>query len=178
MLKENGIDPVVIPPDVDESVPEGTVPHIAVMYLALKKALYVLDIAKDRGYTEKDILIGADTIVFYRNSIIGKPENSDETYRILKKLGGKRHQVLTGVAILTFPCGPKRVFYETSDVLFKTYSDEEIIKYAKTDEPYDKAGGYAVQGTWGKHIARITGDIDNVIGFPWTRIQKELIDLV
>ena len=176
MLREIGLDPVIIPPDVDESVPAEVKPHMAVMYLALKKALYVEKIAIEKEYSRDEILIAADTIVVYDNCIIGKPLDSEEAFCTLKKLCGEKHVVLTGVAILKPGTTYRKVFYESSDVFFKVYSDEIIRKYAETEEPYDKAGGYAVQGTWGKYIDRIEGDVDNVIGFPWSRIQAELPD--
>ena len=174
MLKENGLDPVIIPPEVDETIPTGLKPHMAVMFLALKKALYAENTAIRNDNSERDILIAADTIVVYRGRIIGKPETPEIAFKTLKKLCGAKHRVFTGVAILKPGTGYRKVFYEISDVFFKTYSDDEINAYISTAEPYDKAGGYAVQGVWGKYIDRIEGDVDNVIGLPWSRIKKEI----
>jgi len=174
MIKGYGHDPIIIPPQVDEAVPDGTPPHIAVMFLALKKALYAENIAIGKGYTNVGALIAADTVVVYSSDIIGKPGSPEEAYAILKRLCGKKHTVFTGVAVLMPGTVYRKVFYETSNVIFKTYTDEDIKTYAETDEPYDKAGGYAVQGAWGKHIDRVEGDIDNVIGLPWSRVVKEL----
>jgi len=176
MIREKGLDPIIIPPDVDETVPADIAPHIAVMFLALKKSLFVESIAIEKGYTEGETLIAADTIVVYRNDIIGKPSDFEDAYATLKKLCGEMHRVFTGVAVLRPGTGYRKVFYETSRVFFKAYTDEEIIQYVETKEPYDKAGGYAVQGTWGKYIDRIDGDVDNVIGLPWSRLKKELSD--
>jgi len=113
--------------------------------------------------------------VVYQNMIIGKPSNPIEAFSILKQLCGNKHQVLTGVAIFIMGTGYRKVFYESSYVTFKTYSDKTIKNYVNTKEPYDKAGGYAVQGTWGKYIGRIEGYTDNVIGLPLERILKELL---
>ena len=174
MLKETGANLIIMPPNVDETVPANTAPHITVMFLALKKALSVENQATVMGYSNGEILIAADTLVIYKNEIIGKPENKNETIRILKKLRDEEHKVLTGVAIFKLGTNLRKLLYETSIVKFKDYTDDEIINYADTSEPYDKAGAYAVQGTWGKYIEKIVGDTDNVIGLPLGRLKREL----
>jgi septum formation protein len=173
MLKNNGINPVIIPPQVEEDLPLNIDPQDAVMRLALKKALYVESIAQAEYSKEPALIIGADTIVFLER-IIGKPKNREEAYNILAHLRGKEHFVATGVAILKAGTDEKRVFCEVTNVCFKDYSDEEILAYIDTEEPYDKAGGYAIQGAWGDKIDYIRGDYDNVVGFPWARIKQEL----
>ncbi|MEG2199984.1 MAG: Maf family protein, partial [Anaerovorax sp.] len=70
----------------------------------------------------------------------------------------------------------RKVFYEITEVFFKNYTDETIKAYLTTDEPWDKAGGYAIQGAWGTHVDHILGDYENVIGFPWRHIKKELVE--
>jgi len=67
-----------------------------------------------------------------------------------------------------------RVFYEVTSVHFTDYSDEELLAYLDTDEAYDKAGGYAIQGYFARYVDHIEGDYDNVVGFPWKRIEEEL----
>jgi len=174
MLKENGFSPVIIPPEVDETIPEHTKPHIAVMFLALKKALCAEAIAIEKGYGGDEILIAADTIVVFKGRIIGKPADKKEAIDILQELRGEKHTVFTGVAVLKPGTGYRKVFYEASDVFFTDYSDEVVESYANSTEPFDKAGGYAVQGTWGKYIERVDGDVNNVIGLPLARLLKEL----
>ena len=173
IIKSKGIEPVIIPPEVDETIPPNMKPHHAVLFLALKKALSVENIAIKKGYNDS-IVIAADTIVVYRDHILGKPQSPEEAYEMLKALKGNKHTVLTGVCILMPGTTTREVFYETTNVFFKEYADEEIMAYIKTPEPYDKAGGYGIQGTWGKHIDRIEGDYDNVVGFPWDRIEERL----
>ena len=174
MIKEKGIDPIIIPPEIDETISKDMKPRDAVMFLALKKALYVESIALEKGYTDESIIIAADTIVVCGDNIIGKPRDEKDAYEILKTLNGNEHTVLTGVALIVPGAAAREVLYETTKVFFKQYSDEEIAEYIKTPEPYDKAGGYAIQGAWGKYIDRIDGDYNNVVGFPWDRIQKRL----
>jgi septum formation protein len=170
MLQEKGFTTVIMPPYVDESIPANIAPHIAVMYLALKKALHVEAMRPSCNH----MIVAADTAVIYADAIIGKPGCPEEAYEILKKLCGCKHTVLTGVAMISQKQAVRKLFYESTDVYFKNYPDKDIFEYAKTPEPYDKAGGYAIQGAWGDQIERIEGDRDNVVGFPWSRFEAEL----
>ncbi len=173
MLKKNGFSPLVIPPDADEKIEEEKGPVDMVMALALRKAKSVETEVIARFPEDPCIIIGADTVVFL-DDIIGKPKDKDDAYRILNNLNGRQHFVATGVALLNTKTKTQRVFHEITRVKFKKYSPEDISAYINTDEPYDKAGGYAIQGGWGKNIAYISGDYNNVVGFPWTKIEKEL----
>jgi len=173
IIKANGIEPIIIPPDVEETLPSGIQPHDAVLFLALKKALHVETIALERKLTEH-IVISADTIVVFNDSIIGKPVDEEDAYNILSRLNGQSHTVLTGVCLIDVGTPHREVFYETTSVLFKTYSHDELVEYIKTPEPYDKAGGYAIQGAFSKYIDHIDGSYNNVVGFPWERILKTL----
>ena len=177
MLKEYGINPIVIPPDVDEYIPPGTQPHVAVMFLALKKALYVESIVAQEGCAGGDAIIAADTIVLCDDCIIGKPCGPEEAFSILKKLRGRKHTVITGVAMILPAAMRRTAFYEKSDVFFKSYPDSAIEQYVSTPEPYDKAGGYAVQGAWGKYVDRIEGDLSNVIGLPLDLVVRRFYSL-
>jgi septum formation protein len=168
MLKENGYKPKIISPDVEENMPQGITPQEGVMFLALKKALSVEALCEDG-----DLILAADTIVLL-DEIIGKPLSQDDAYRILTQLNGKTHRVLTGVAIVKAKTLKRVAFYETTYVTFKKYSEKNIRDYIQTNEPYDKAGGYAIQGSFGKYVDHIQGDRDNVIGLPWKRVEDEL----
>lgn len=168
IMEEHGVHPRVIKPEVDETLPPNLSLTQAVMYLSLKKALCV-----EQQCTE-GIIIAADTVV-YLDRIIGKPQDHEDAVSILKQLRGKKHLVSTGVTILEAGQCRRRTFAEVTEVYVKQYSDEEIEAYIATGEPWDKAGGYAIQGVFGKYIQRISGDYDNVIGFPWTRIENEFV---
>jgi len=172
ILKDNGIEPIIIPPDVDEALPPNISPHDAVLFLALKKALQVETIALKRKLIDH-IIISADTIVVFNNMIIGKPINEEDAYNILDSLNGQAHTVLTGVCIIEVGTTRRKVFYESTRVFFKKYSKDELLEYIKTPEPYDKAGGYAIQGAFMKYIDRIDGSYNNVVGFPWEKIQEQ-----
>jgi len=177
ILKTKGINPLIIPPEVDETISDDMKPHDAVMFLALKKALCVESIAIEKNYDDS-IIIAADTVVVFDEKIIGKPIDKEDAFAILKTLCGNMHTVLTGVAIITPNTTKREVFYESTKVFFKSYTNEDIFDYINTPEPYDKAGSYAIQGDWGKHIDHILGDYNNVVGFPWDSIEKRLQKLL
>ena len=173
MMKEKGFEPEIMPADVDENLPFEMNMESAVMYLALKKALWVEEHTETTAGSDAPIIISADTVV-YKDRIIGKPESPEEAFEILSSLRNTWHYVATGVCLLKAGTPVRETFYEVTEVFFKDYSDEELREYLTTDEAYDKAGGYAIQGTFSKYIDHFEGDYDNVVGFPWDRIEKEL----
>ncbi len=186
MMRQRGFDPIVMPSRIEENLPGEMGMEQTVMFLALKKALSVeteylcheyTGIAEEKKYYEEDkanpLIIAADTIV-YKDGVIGKPKDRADAYRILKKLCGTEHFVATGVAIIEAGQPVRTVFACVTKVCFANYSDAEIEAYIDTEEPYDKAGGYAIQGSWGRFVDYYEGDYDNVIGFPWSRIASEL----
>ncbi|MBK5261979.1 MAG: septum formation protein Maf [Peptostreptococcaceae bacterium] len=173
MLREDGINPIIINPEVDESIKVPMNMEDTVMFLAVKKAISVEITLLNQIVNKNSIIIGADTIV-YSDRIIGKPETREEAFNILSELNGKSHLVATGVALIEPFSERRKVFCEITKVYFKKYSESDILAYINTDEPYDKAGGYAIQGAWGKFIDHIEGDFENVIGFPLARIKEEI----
>ena len=97
-----------------------------------------------------------------------------KAFETLSLLRNNWHYVITGVCLLQAGQPLRRLFYEKTKVYFRDYTEAELSSYVKTTEPYDKAGGYAIQGTFGQYVDHIEGDYENVIGFPWSRIEKEL----
>ncbi|MDD2189936.1 MAG: Maf family protein [Eubacteriales bacterium] len=175
MLKENGIEPVIIPSSADEILPLDINMEQSVMYLALKKALHVEKMLLDHtpDFSNASVIIAADTIV-YKGHMIGKPTDENDAENILKLLRNTSHYVATGVALVRPGSTKRTVIYDVTEVFFRNYSDDEISNYIRTKEPWDKAGGYAIQGAWGKHVSHIIGNYDNVMGFPWVKIKSEL----
>lgn len=186
MMKKHGYSPLVMPADIDEALPCEMGMEESVMFLALKKALFVekkvlgknfngSPVFSIDGFWENPLIIAADTIVYFDAlGIIGKPKDKIEAFNILKSLNGNRHYVATGVAIIEAGKPQRKAFCEVTEVQFNEYTDEDILAYVNTDEPYDKAGGYAIQGAWGAHVDYYKGDYDNIVGFPWTRIEQVL----
>ncbi|QOX63165.1 septum formation protein Maf [Anoxybacterium hadale] len=179
LLKACGIEPIIIPPSgVSEDLSLPLSMEQAVMYLALKKGLYSEKIylsqyESDDSALTPAVLIAADTIVF-KNGMIGKPLDRADAAATLKRLRNSSHYVATGVSLIKPGTNKRSVFFDVTEVFFKDYSDEEIDQYLDTQEPWDKAGSYAIQGYWGKHISHFAGSYDNVIGFPWGLIQSIL----
>lgn len=173
MMKEKGFHPLVMPPKVEERLPFPMGMESTVLYLSCKKALWVEHALSQQQKSCSPIIIAADTVV-YKDQIIGKPKNYQETVDILLHLRNDWHYVATGVCLLRAGQPVRRLFCEVTKVFFNDYPLEKIQDYAETDEPYDKAGGYAIQGTFGAYVDHIEGDYENVIGFPWSRIEKEL----
>ena len=123
------------------------------------------------------IVIGADTVVASGTEIFGKPKDKDDARRMINKISGASHQVYTGVALVLVKGGKVEridVFSEKTDVEVEHMSSQEIEEYISSTEPYDKAGGYGIQGTFGKYVTGIKGDYNNVVGLPVCRLYNEL----
>lgn len=116
-----------------------------------------------------DIIIGADTIVVLNGEIFGKPHGEKGAFEMLKKLSGKKHEVITGLAIVAH--GKTYTASEVTEVFFGEMNDAEILEYVATGEPLDKSGSYALQGGAAKFIQKINGDWSNVVGLPLYRLR-------
>lgn len=152
--------------DVDETYDPEWSPEDIVMALAHRKAKAV---SKEHPAS---IVIGSDTVVVRDQTILGKPQNREEAFSMLKSLSGRFHSVYTGVAIVSESNECK--FFEKTDVEFWELSDEEINDYLDTGEPFDKAGAYGIQGFGSILVKRISGDYFSVVGLPVARTIREL----
>ena len=157
---------------VDETPVPTESPQDLVRRLALAKAELVA--ARALGPA---IVIAADTVVVLEGAILGKPRTSEDARQMLEKLSGRTHSVMTGVTLIRLPDVERREFIETTQVHFASISNEEIVKYLSSGEPFDKAGAYAIQGLGGRFIPRIDGCYFNVVGLPLSRLCKELAEL-
>ena len=145
----------------------------------------VQDLSRCKGQevfekTSGDVLvIGADTVVAFQDSILGKPADESMARDMLRRLQGRRHQVYTGVTLFIRQDGAKiqKSFYEKTEVVFYPMSEEEIDAYVKTKEPMDKAGAYGIQGRSAVFVEKIDGDYNNVVGLPLARLYQELKQL-
>ncbi|HAC22946.1 MAG TPA: septum formation protein Maf [Porphyromonadaceae bacterium] len=156
--------------DIDESYPDTLAPSMVPVYLAEKKAAAYMHALK-----ENDLLITADTVVCTETEILGKPACKDEAVEMLRKLSGKEHQVVTGVAIVSL--GKTESFASVTSVLFDVLTDEEIDYYVEKYCPYDKAGSYGIQ-EWIGYIGvkSIKGSYFNVMGLPVQKLYRVLCD--
>ena len=121
------------------------------------------------------LIIGADTIVVINKEVLGKPLNKKNAYAMLIKLSGKYHEVITAVTVIY-----NNIFHTFSNstmVKFFKLNEREILKYINTSSPYDKAGSYGIQDYSSIFVEKINGCYDNVLGFPLSKFNKELIKL-
>ena len=170
LLETAGADFEICVADVDESIPEGTLPADAAQMTARKKAIAVAQSHRD------SIVIGADTIVVAGDRNLGKPKDKADAVAMLTMLSGDEHQVITGVCLV---CGDKEItFAQVSKVKFYELTQAEIEAYVETGEPMDKAGAYGIQGGGCVLVEKIEGDYFNIVGLPVARVMREISKLM
>lgn len=168
ILKSVGLKFKTIPAHVNEDYLAGESPRAHVKRLSRDKALVIA-----RKHPEAWVL-GADTIVVIDGMILGKPKNKAQAKKMLERLSGREHKVFTGFTIAHRASGICQTKVIQSAVRFKTISPEELNWYIACDEPYDKAGGYAIQGKGAYFIQTIRGSYTNVIGLPLCEVLETL----
>ncbi len=153
---------------IDESYPSSLKGEDIPKFISGQKAkAYMRDMADD------ELIITADTIVYCDGEVLGKPSDDEDAARMLRRLSGKTHQVITGVSVITKQT--HRVFATTSLVQFDNISDEDIQFYVSHYHPNDKAGAYGIQEWIGYiGVVRLEGSFYNVMGLPVQRLYKEL----
>ena len=174
LLERDGYRFSVHVPQVEEKLEPGEPAASAAKRLALEKARAVADRA-DRGAC----VLAADTLVVLDDEILGKPVDRDDACRMLLRLAGRTHEVVTGYALIQSdaaaePRGAAQQGVVRSRVRMRAISEAEARAYAETGEPLDKAGGYALQGEAGRFVEQVDGSRDNVIGLPLAEIAPLL----
>jgi septum formation protein len=169
LLRAAGFQFDVCPVDIDERFRPGEKPEHAVARLAEAKAAAVA------ASHPSAVVLGADTTVVVRGQALAKPMNSEDAARMLRLLSGRSHEVLTGVCVCFQ--GRRLVHVEPTRVRVSHLSDAEIAWYVSTGEPFDKAGGYAVQGMASRFIEGIDGSYSNVVGLPISSVCELLKEL-
>ena len=169
LLEQAGLSFAVIPSRAEETAPAGLSQEEFVMELARHKAADVFAVHPG------DVVIGADTLVFFHGKPLGKPTSAEEAAQMLRCLSGKVHTVSSGVCI----CAPGKnlCFAETTEVEFFPLTEEEIQAYIAAGEPMDKAGAYGIQGQGALFVRRISGDYYTVVGLPLARTVRALRSL-
>ena len=169
LLDQIGAKYEVRPSEADETI-TSTIPSEVVKELALRKGSEVA-----AHYEDDVVILSADTVVANNGKILGKPKDDAEAIEMIESIQGKSHEVYTGVAIIIKKDTEKVVnFAVETKVKVASMSMEEIAAYIRTGEHKDKAGAYAIQGKFAPYIEGIEGDYYNVVGFPISRICKEL----
>jgi septum formation protein len=166
LLRAAGIPFDVSPVDVDERFRPGEKPEHAVARLAEAKAAAAAELHPHA------IVLGADTTVVVDGDALAKPAAVKDAARMLRLLSGRSHDVLTGVCLIAQE--RKFVYVETTRVHVAVLEEPEVAWYVSTREPFDKAGGYAVQGLASRFIEGIDGSYSNVVGLPISRVYEVL----
>lgn len=159
-------DFTVVVSAVEESALKADTPKALAQLLAIEKCKAV---AQDYPAS---VVIGCDTVVDVDGEVFGKPENTQEAERMLQQLSGRNHLVHTGVCMEID--GKQTTFTETTKVFFHPITKQELKQYLSTQEPYDKAGAYGIQGAAAKFVAGIEGCYFNVVGLPVSAIYQTL----
>ncbi len=172
LLKELGLNFEVRIKDFPETFPENLEGKDIALYIAKQKAeLFKSEIADD------EIVITADTIVWCDNMVLGKPVDKEDAMRILRKISGNIHEVITGVCLLSKE--KEKLFSVSTKVTFEVITDEDIEFYVKNFSPFDKAGAYGIQEWIGIiGCSSIEGSYFNVVGLPVHQLYKELQEFV
>jgi septum formation protein len=169
LLRHAGIAFEVQPAHIPEDSRPGEMAKECAERLAREKALAI---ASQRP---NDCVLGADTVVVVDGQLLGKPSDADDAKRMLRRLSGREHQVITGVCLVA--AGKLSVASETTRVFVSQIDDREIADYVASGEPMDKAGAYAIQGIASRWIPRIEGDYSNVVGLPVALVFRMLREI-
>lgn len=159
----------VLVADIDEVMDPGKAPYDEVARVSRLKANAI-----SRG--PEDIVIAADTIVVCDGKVLGKPADEADARRMLTRLSGRAHQVMTGMTVLQ---GDKSISCtEVTDVYFRQLTPKQIASYVASGDPMDKAGSYGIQSGAAPFVEKIHGDYYNVVGLPVCRLSKLLEDIM
>lgn len=169
LLEQAGLSFTIIPSDVDEESIRLSDPETYVKTLSKAKA----DDISNRF--PESWVIGADTIVLINNRILGKPNDRSQAETMLKQLSGQTHHVYTGYTICCKTKKKEITDVVKTGVVFKKLTHDEIQWYIRTDEPFDKAGAYAIQGLGTFLVKKINGSYTNVVGLPVCEVIETLI---
>lgn len=161
LLIKYNINPIIVKSNVGEKIFEGEVPEQVAMALAFEKA----DDVK-KGFSNGEIILGADTVVTCEGKILGKPKDGEEGVRMIEFLNNREHEVITGICLMKAGTNLKVIDYERTIVKFRNLSSKKIKNYIDTGEYIDKAGAYGIQGFGGLLVEYIHGCYFNVVGLP------------
>ncbi|MBI1897545.1 MAG: septum formation inhibitor Maf [Acidobacteria bacterium] len=168
ILERAGLPAAVRVAEIDEARRDRESPAAYAVRLAREKAEAV-------EWHEGELILAADTIVVVDDEVLGKPRDAADAARMLAKLSGRDHRVITGICLRS--AGRTVVDYAETSVRFVKLSPEEIDAYVASGEPLDKAGAYAVQGLASKFVERIEGCYFNVVGLPISLVYRLLKEL-
>lgn len=171
LLQQAGVAFTIIPSNTNEDLRPGEAPEVYALRVAREKATDI--VTRHSG----NWVLGADTIVVIDDTILGKPRDAADGFRMLRLLSGRTHRVMTAFVLLDSNGQTYTSQVVTSQVTFKVLADTQIQDYLATGEPVDKAGAYAVQGLGRTFIERVEGSYNNVVGLPLDEVLAVLRDV-
>ena len=171
LLSQIGLTFEIFPSEIEEPLPNKNLsPEKVTQKLAKLKARVVA-----KRYTE-GVVIGADTLVVFKKTLLGKPKNREDAKSMLSRLSGKTHRVITGVALIDVKNKTETTWSEVTKVCFRELCADEIDNYIESGEAKDKAGAYGIQGRGAAFVKRIDGCYFNVVGLPLASFVEKLAD--
>lgn len=168
LLSVLGIPFTAIPPSIDETARPGEDPETFVVRVAREKGMEVA------SRVSQSVVLSADTVVTIDGDILGKPSDTEDAARMLRKLSGREHWVYTAICIVNQANGRTLEAIDRTRVWFTKLSDDEISDYMRRESVLDKAGAYAIQGYAGIYIPKIEGNYFNVMGLPLPLVHELL----
>ena len=172
ILQKAGLNFVIKKSDYEEELSNKIFTYEKIETLAKNKAFGALKNIKNPAY-----IIGADTVVVYKNKILTKPSDKNEAYSTLRQLSGKTHIVVTGLCVLDSESQKYIINSTTTNVEFYPLTEEMIIKYVDKFNPMDKAGAYGIQELPEGYVKNVSGDIENVIGLSSKAVMGSIKEL-
>lgn len=168
-MQSLGLPFQVLAPEAEEEEPNWQTVDEVTRKNSLRKA----EVAQQNIPVENAIIVAADTLVVLGQEVIGKPATIADVKKTLRKFSGQRQTVVTGLTLLSHFFGCRQTNVKTA-IYFRHLSDQEIDDYSQTHEPFDKAGGYAVQGLGSLFIDKMEGSYTNAMGLPIEKLLEEL----
>lgn len=168
LMERTGVKFKIINPDYEEDMTLDLPPKKLAAVLSMGKAMSVA------RHHSNAVIIAADTFIVFGNKVIGKPKNRKDAARILREFSGKKHSILTGLALVWHDKNKKFSAVSETKVTFRKLTDAEIKSYVSMPEPMDKAGAYAIHGLGGMFTAKVEGDYSGAIGLPLSALAKGL----
>ncbi|MFC1480388.1 nucleoside triphosphate pyrophosphatase [Candidatus Omnitrophota bacterium] len=172
ILSDCGIAHRVVPSAAEEMLDKNTPISEIVRINAEAKAEKVAAITDGEHGAERSVIIGADTLVSFGKDIIGKPDGAKAALEMLKKFSGNEIEVYTGLCIMNFEAGKKAVGFEKSSLSVSQLTDRQIERFFRLLGPYDKAGGFSIEGVGSMLFDNIRGSYFNILGLPVVRLRE------
>jgi septum formation protein len=168
LLRQLGVEFTVVPSDAQEVHDDQLTAREISQLNAYRKARVIAKRFPDA------LVLGADTLVYLDTTLLGKPANLEDAYRMLSQLSGRTHEVVTALCLLHLRTHRQKLFFESTAVTFRALNAVNIRRYLAKVNPLDKAGAYAIQDEGDLIVERISGSYTNVVGLPVEKLREEL----